>query len=223
MKRVFLVATLALSLLIFSTSRQSSARSQQYAEGKFSFTTEDDVTRYVEFSAAGDGSGKGAGRMTYNDTSLIPDDDGDDAPPPQRGETPTEFYMTAEFDAMTVEKNRAIMSGVVTESSHKTYVGRWVQLVAEDNAENRELTDRLSWTFCRPAATGWVPSDYEVKGDRGAYLSWWATDYERKDDVGAPSRPAADSEPTKGCPLYTLSAYDYLSPDKWEGDIVVRP
>ena len=222
MKRVFCAAMLALSLLIFSTSRQSSAQSQQSAEGKFSFTTEDGVTRYVEFSAVGDGEGKGTGSMTYNDTSLIRDDDSDDAPPPPRGETPTEFYVTAEFDAVTVEKNRAIMSGVVRESSHKSYVGKWVQLVVEDNAENRELSDRLMWVFCRPEPGGWVPSDYDQPGDRGAYLSWWATDYERKDDVGIPSKSVIPGQATS-CPRYTLSAYDYISPYKWEGDIIVRP
>lgn len=223
MKRVFCVTMLALSLLIFSTSRQSSAQSQQIAEGRISFTTEDDVTRFVEFSAVSYGEGKGSGRMTYNDTSEIPDEDRDDAPPPRRGEVPTEFYMTADFDAVTVEKNRAIMSGVVRESSHKTYVGKWVQLVVEDNAENREVSsDRLTWVLCRPEATGWVPSDSEWKDDRGAYLSWWATDAERKDDVGIPSKNLIPGSATS-CPRYTLSAYDYLAPYKWEGDIVVRP
>ena len=222
MKRVFFVTMLALSLLLFSTSRQSGAQTQQTAEGRFSFTTEDGVTRYVEFSAAGNGEGKGTGGMTFNDTSRIPDDDGDGDPPPRPPESPTEFYVKAEFDGLTVEKNRAIMSGVVRESSHKSYVGRWVQLVVEDNAENRELSDRLSWTFCRPEPGGWVPSDYDQPGDRGAYLSWWATDYERKGDVGIPSRNVIPGQATS-CPRYTLSAYDFLNPYKWEGDIVVRP
>lgn len=223
MKRVFCVTTLALSLLIVSTSRQSSAQSEQAAEGRFSFTTQDGVTRYVEFSAAGDGKGSASGGMTFNDTSKIPDDDNDDGdPPPKPGEAPSEFYIKAEFDAMTVEKNQAVMSGVVRESSHKSYIGRWVQLVVEDNAENSRLPDRLSWGFCRPEPGGWVPSDYDQPGDQGAYLSWWATDYERKDDVGIPSRSAIPGE-TKGCRVYALAAYDYLNPEKWEGDIIVRP
>jgi hypothetical protein len=222
MKRVFCAATLALSLLSAFAPRLSAARMQeQSAEGRFSFTTEDGVTRYVEFTAAGDGSGKGAGLMTFNDTSSVPDDDDGD-PPSLPPDSPTEFYVKAEFDGLTVEKNRAIMSGVVIESSHKSYIGRWVQLVVEDNAENRELSDRLSWTFCRPEPGGWVPSDYEQPDDRGAYMRWWATDYERKDDVGIPSKNLIPGQSTS-CPRYALSAYDYLSPYKWEGDIVVRP
>ena len=223
MKRVLCAAMLALSLLSFSALRPSAAHTQeQAAEGRFWFTTNDGVTRYVEFSAAGDGKGGASGGMTFNDTSKIPDDDNDGDPPPHPPDAPSEFYVKADFDTMTVEKNRAVMGGVVIDSSHRSYIGRWVQLVVEDNADNPRLPDRLSWGFCRPEPGGWVPSDYDQPGDTGAYLSWWATDAERKDDVGIPSRPAAGSEPTKGCRLYTLAAYDYVVAEKWEGDIVVR-
>ena len=224
MKRVLCAAMLALSLLSFSALRPSAAQTEgQSAEGRFAFTTDDGVSRYVEFTAAGDGKGSATGSMTFNDTSKIPDDDNDGDPPPRPPEAPSEFYIKAEFDTMTVEKNRAVIGGLVRESSHKSYIGRWVQLVVEDNAENPRLPDRLSWGFCRPEPGGWVPSDNDQPGDRGAYLSWWATDAERKDDVGIPSRPAANSEPARGCRLYTLAAYDYINAEKWEGDIVVRP
>lgn len=228
MKRVFCVTILALSLLIVSAPRQSSAQTQQVAEGRFSFMTGDGVARFVEFSATGDGKGNANGRMTLNDTSQIPDDDTDGDPPPKPREGPTEFFITAEFDAMTVENNRAVISGVVRESSHQTYLGRYVQLVVEDNANTRLPSDRLSWGFCRPLPGGWVPSDNEVKDDRGAFLSWWATDAERKDDVGVPSRPAAGTETKGGCQIYSLASYftredTYVTPEKWEGDIVVRP
>lgn len=222
MKRVFCAAILALLMLIASAPRLSAARAQeQSAEGRFWFTTEDGVTRYFEFSAVG-GNGKGSGGMTFNDTSSVPDDDGDGDPPPRPPDSPAEFYAKVEFDALTVEKNRALMSGTVVDSSHRTYVGRWVQLVVEDNADNPRLTDRLTWTFCRPQPGGWVPSDYDQPGDNGAYLSWWATDYERKDDVGIPSQSVMPGTAT-ACRVYTLSAYDYVIPYKWEGDIVVRP
>lgn len=221
MKRAFCVAIVALSLLIFSPSRQSSAQTQQSAEGRYWFTTDDGVTRFFEFTATGDGSGKGAGRLTVNDTSKVPDDDSDGDPPPRPPASPSEFYVTAEFDGLTVEKNRAVMSGVVRESSHKSYVGRWVQLVVEDNIENPRLPDRLTWRFCRPEQGGWVPSDYERKDDDGAYMKWWATDYERKDDVGIPSKNLIPGE-TRGCTPYPLSAFEYVDPAKWEGDIVVR-
>ena len=222
MKRVFYAALLAVSLLCLPSPPHSNAQTQQYAEGRFWFTTEDGQTRFVEFNAAG-GDGKGTGAMTFNDTSRIPDDDNDGDPPPRPPASPSEFYVRADFNGLTVEKNRAIMSGVVIDSSHKSYVGRYVQLVVEDNAENPRLSsDRLTWAFCRPQPGGWVPSDYERKYDNGAYLSWWATDAERKDDVGIPSKNLIPGE-TRACPAYTLSAYDYVNPRSWEGDIVVRP
>lgn len=226
MKRVFCAAILALSILSYSAPTLSTAQTQsQLAEGRLAFTTSDGISRFVEFSAAGDGKGSATGAMTFNDTSRIPDDDNDGDPPPRPAPGPTEFYIKAEFDTMTVEKNRAVMGGLVRESSHKSYVGRWVQLVVEDNAENPRLPDHVSWSFCRQEQTGWVPSDNEVKDDRGAYLSWWATDAERKDDVGIPSRPAAGTETPRGCRLFTLASYDfdYINSYKWEGDIVVRP
>jgi hypothetical protein len=222
MKRVLCAAVLALSLLSFSSPPQSDAQEGQSAEGRFWFTTEDRVTRYFEFSAIGDGEGGGKGVMTFNDTSKVPDDDSGGDPPPRPPDSPSEFYAKAEFDGLIVEKNRAIMSGVVVESSHKSYVGRWIQLVVEDNAENIRLPDRLTWRFCRPEPGGWVPSDYERPGDNGAYLSWWATDFERRDDVGIPSQNLIPGS-TKGCRSYALSAYDFVNPYKWEGDIVVRP
>lgn len=222
MKRVLCATMLILSLLCLSAPRPSTAQDKGgYAEGRFWFTTEDGVTRYVEFNAASNGD-TATGGMTFNDTSKVPDDDNDGDPPPKPPASPSEFYVKAEFDGLTVEKNRAIMSGVVRDSSHRSYVGRWVQLVVEDNAENPRLPDRLTWAFCRPEPGGWVPSDYERPGDNGAYLSWWATDYERKDDVGIPSKNLIPGQ-TKGCRLYTLSAFDYVNPYKWEGDIVVRP
>ena len=226
MKRVLSAAILALSILSYSAPILSTAQTQgQLAEGRFSFTTGDGVTRYVEFSAVGNGEGGASGGMTLNDTSRIPDDDNDGDPPPRPEPGPSEFFIKAAFETMTVEKNRAVMVGLVRESSHKSYVGRWVQLVVEDNVENPRLSDRLSWSLCRQAQGGWVPSDHDQPGDKGAYLSWWATDAERKDDVGIPSRPAADQPPLNPCRPYTLAAYDfdYLNAFKWEGDIVVRP
>ncbi|HEY9283377.1 MAG TPA: hypothetical protein VIP46_07980 [Pyrinomonadaceae bacterium] len=236
MKRVLSAAILALSILSYSAPTLSTAQTQgQLAEGRFSFSTADGVTRFVEFSAAGNGEGGASGGMTFNDTSRIPDDDNDGDPPPRPAPGPTEFYIKAAFDTMTVVDNRelkggvvAVMGGVVRESSHKSYVGRWVQLVVEDNADSR-LPDRLSWGLCRVEPGGWVPSDYDREFtdkeiDKGASMSWWATDAERKDDVGIPSRSVIPGQ-SKGCNLFPARAYDfdYINAAKWEGDIVVRP
>lgn len=222
MKRMICAATLALSLLSLPAPPSATAQtSAQAADGSFRMMDRDGLTRYIEFSALKDERGITTGGMTFHDPSRIPDDDNDGDPPPKPGDAPTEFYMRVEFDGMTAEKNRAVMGGTIVDSSHRTYIGRWVQLVVEDNVENPRLPDQLVWQVCKPAPGGWVPSDAERKDDDGAYLRWWATDAERKDDVGIPSKNLIPGE-TKGCYVHPLGAYSFFDLYKWEGDIVVR-
>lgn len=222
MKRMTFACALALSALGLAASHAATAQTAgASAGGTFRFMDEDGLTRFIEFSATTDREGNTTGGMAYHDPSRIPDDDNDGDPPPKPGDMPSEFYIKADFNGMTVEKNRAMMNGVIVDSSHRTYVGRWVQLVVEDNAENRELPDQLSWQICKPEPGGWIPSDFEVKGDNGAYLSWWATDAERKDDVGIPSKDLIPGS-LKSCQIHPLSAYSFHTLYKWEGDIVVR-
>ena len=49
--------------------------------------------------------------------------------------------MTASLDSLTIENNRAVMGGTVTDSSNRSYIGRWVQLVVEDNGDGKEMTE----------------------------------------------------------------------------------
>ena len=156
--------------------------------------------------------------MAFADEAKIPD--GDDVEDPRQGD-PMPIYVKADLDAPTVEKNRALMSGVVLDSSHKSYIGTLVNLVVEDNAENPRVPDTLTWTFCKPRDRGWVPTDSEVKGDDGANLRWWATDAERKDDVGIPSQDLLSS--AGDCPVFPVWSYSTADILKWDGDIIVKP
>ncbi|HEV2837589.1 MAG TPA: hypothetical protein VGW58_19860, partial [Pyrinomonadaceae bacterium] len=133
---------------------------------------------------------------------------------------PVPFFMKAELTAMTIEKNRAVISGVVRDSSYRSYIDKWVQLVIEDN-DGREVADRFVWSFCQPEVGGWIPSDAEVPGDRGAFMSWWATDAERKDDVGIPS-PNLIPGNLKGCAERPLASYEFASILKGDGVIQIR-
>lgn len=216
------VALLVMSFLLGLTiPRLTHAQTEgPHARGSYRFLLEDDLTKHVEFDARTDAKGTTAGLMTFIDQAKIPDVD--DVEDPRAGDAPPELYIKAKLDGLKVEKNRALMSGTVLESSHKTYIGRWVQLVVEDNGIDPKVPDRLTWAFCRPRAGGWVPADAERRDDDGAYLRWWATDAERDDDVGIPSVNLLGDE-EKSCPAYPLSFYTFVNVRKGEGDIIVQP
>jgi hypothetical protein len=208
MKNVCLASIWLLGLAI------SQSASAQSASGTYRFMLEDEVVRYLDFNAE-----RETGQMTFLDPQPVPDVD--DPENPEQGEAPKELYIKAELDTLTVEKNQALMSGTIVDSSHRTYIGKWVQLVVEDNGTNPEVPDRLTWSFCPPRPGGWVPSDAELKYDDGAYLRWWATDAERKDDVGIPSVDLLARD--EGCQVHPLWLYPFAEVLKPEGDIVVKP
>jgi hypothetical protein len=221
MKRI-LCALLLLALTCFAVSRSSVAQTTgSSASGTYRFIFESSFVKYVEFDARTDERGLTSGVMTFTDEAKISDRDVED--PNDRGSgDPIPFYMKADLDTLAVEKNRALMSGMVVDSSHQRYIGKWVQLVVEDGGVNGETPDRLTWRFCQPERGGWVPSDAEVPGDNGAWLSWWATDAERKDDVGIAS-PNLIPDEKRRCEVFPFEAYPYVETKRWEGDIVVRP
>ena len=217
------ILILALSLLSFATPPTATAQTEgPAASGAYRFILGDRVVKTLEFDALGDREGNGRGWMTFIDQVTIPNQDVDGTGDSGDRDVPPDFYVKADFNGMTVEKNVALMNGTIIDSSHRSYIGKWVQLVVQDNGEGLERPDTLVWRFCQPEPGGWVPEDSEVPGDRGAYMSWWATDAERKDDVGIPSPSLIPGE-LKRCVNYTLSSYDYVNILKWDGDIRVTP
>ena len=221
MKNVGLGSALTLVLMSFATPPATLAQTPgQAARGIFRFLLEDDLLKSVDFDVRTDERGFASGTLTLTDEASIPDFD--DPENPREGDPPRGFAIKAQIDSLTIEKNRALMNGFVLDSTHTNYIGRWVQLVVEDNRDNPELPDRLTWSFCKPGERGWIPSDAELDRDDGAFLRWWATDAERKDDVGIPSPNLIPGE-DRGCPVHSLAAYLFADVLKWEGDIVVQP
>lgn len=202
---------LCLALALFLTTLPAAAQS---ATGTYRFVLEDRATQYLDFKAVTDSRGVTTGDMGYIYSAPVSDvADPDD---PRQGEPPPEVVVKATFDSLTIEKNRALMRGTVVDSSHRTYIGKWVQLVVEDY-ENR---DQLTWSFC-PQRPGWIPQTEDGKDDRDAWLSWWATDAERQDDPGIPSRNLLAKD--EGCEVHSLWVYPFAEPLEAEGDIIVRP
>lgn len=222
MKNVICALILALFLFCFSTTQLTTAKPfAQSANGSYKFVLVDDLVKYVEFDAKTDDKGTTTGYLTLTDEATVPYQDVDGTGDRSLDE-PVPFYMKADLDSLTIEKNRAIMGGTIRDSSYKSYIGKWVQLVVEDNGDGREVPDKLTWCFCQPEQGGWIPSDSEVPGDRGAWMSWWATDAERKDDVGIPS-PNLIPGNLKGCRIFSLAAYPYVEIRDGSGAIQVLP
>jgi hypothetical protein len=210
-------ALLALVPLSFAAPQQAAAESAAF--GTYRFLLEDDALKTLEFEARNDGRGTTTGRMLLVDPSRIPDTD--DPEDPRAGDAPAEIWVDVALHDLKAEKNRALMAGIIQDSSHRTYIGSWVQLVVEDSGDNLRIPDQVTWQICRRREGGWIPSDAEVKDDDGAFLRWWATDAELKDDVGIPSVDLLGRD--EGCAVHPLFLYTFADLRKAEGDIVVRP
>ena len=216
--------TLALGALVVSLATPSSTGARRVsgpsASGSYKVVLEDGFAKQVEFEATWDERGTTTGRMTFRDEAPIvePDIDG---PADSANEPSSEFYIAADLDSLTIDNNRALMGGTVRESSHKSYIGKWVQLVVEDNGEGTEVPDKLTWCFCRPEPGGWTPVDAEVRGDEGVWMHWWSTDAEREEDRGVQSANLIPGNRT-GCPTFALSTYKFPD-EKGAGQIQVLP
>jgi hypothetical protein len=194
------------------------AASGPSASGAYKFVLEDDLSKTVEFSASSDERGLTTGQMTLRDEAGLAEQDVDGAGG-EIEDSKSAFYMTASLDSLKIESNRAVMGGTITDSSNKTYIGKWVQLVVEDNADGK---DNLSWCFCKPETGGWIPADSEVKGDEGAWFKWWATDAELKDDAGVQSKNIIPGSKAS-CDTLPLAAYEFAEVKSGEGQIQVQP
>jgi len=188
------------------------------ASGTYRFVLDDGLSKSVEFTATTDERGVTTGQMTFRDEAPLIEQDVDGVGGHEEGSS--EFYMMAILDTLTIDRNRAVMSGTVADSNVQSYIGKWVQLVVEDNGAGSE--DKLTWCFCQPEEGGWVPADAELREDQGAWSQWWATDAEREDDKGVQSTNIIPGNKTS-CKVFPLSAYPFADVRNGEGQIQVQP
>lgn len=221
MKTVAFASILTLFLISLAAPWLTTAQTTgPFAGGTYRFVLEDNLTKSVAFNASSDERGVTTGHMTFTDEARIIELDVDGAGEPPHG-APPEFIMQADLDSLTIENNRAVMSGPIRDSSRAGYIGKWVQLVVEDN-DGREGPDKLSWRFCQPEADGWTPRDSEDPRDEGAWWHWWATDAEQRDDVGVQSRNIIPDR-SRRCEVLPLSSYTFDEVKSGEGQIQVHP
>lgn len=209
-------AIFALLLIGLATPWSSLARvSGPSASGIYRVVLEDGFKKQVEFNATSDGQ-SATGQMTLRDEAKATDQDPEDEE--RREDSSAEFSMIADLDSLTIENNRALLGGTVRESSHRSYIGKWVQLVVEDNGDE---PDKLSWRLCQPEPGGWTPVDAEDPKDEGAWWKWWATDAEQKEDRGVQSTNVIPGT-RRGCATYPLSSYEFPE-ERGEGQIQIQP
>lgn len=204
----------------FSGMSASAQPSGPSVNGTYRVVLEDDFAKSIEFSATSDERGATTGQMTFRDEAGSPVEDGEAGG--HQGNPPAEFYLTASLDSLMIDRNRAVMGGTITDSSNRSYIGRWVQLVVEDNGDGGKVPDKLSWCLCQPEEGGWVPADAEVREDNGAWWRWWATDAEQRDDVGVQSTNIIPGNKTS-CKVLPLSVYEFADVRSGEGQIQVQP
>ena len=207
-----LLVSLALPSVTFAANDGPSA------SGDLQFTLEEnEQARNLEFHARVQNNGRTVGEMTFVDPAVVPVSD-PDAP---GGTVNTGALITAKFDCLQITGNRAVMSGVISESNIAAALGLRVLLVVEDNGEgvNSPTGDKLTWGVYQNTTLNWIPTDAERDDDNGASLSWIARDAERDDDVGVPSNQSK----VIGCQSFPLSSYSFVDIKHGAGNIQVQP
>jgi len=187
------------------------------ASGSFQFSLDDGQLRNLEFNARVQNNGRTIGEMTFSDQAAVPVPDPDDT----TAINSPGAVMTAKLDCLQIEGNRAVMSGVISESSIANALGLRVLLVVEDNGEgvNIPTPDKLTWGVYQSSNTSWTPKDAERDDDNGASLKWIAKDAEREDDTGVPSNQSKEI----GCKSFPLSSYSFVDIKHGGGNVQVQP
>lgn len=218
MKRIVFGAVIALLAVSLALPALTLAGADgPSAAGNFQFTLEDGQTRFLEFNARQQNNGQTVGEMTFSDPNVVAVADPDATPGPANAGA----LVQAKFDCLKITGNRAVMSGVISQSNILSAVGLRILLVVEDNGEgiNAASTDKLTWGIYQPSGGAWTPKDAEREDDNGAGLSWLATDFERSDDVGVPSNQSK----VIGCQSFGLAAYSFVDVAHGGGNIQVQP
>src|SRR5256885_2726285 len=137
--RVFL-STLALALFLVVP-----AAFAQSVSGGFHVVT-DGGNRNIEFNAKLNPNGSTSGDLKFTGPLSVPDQDVDGDGTGHQSVTAATLSLRVDVDCLKVAGNRAVLAGLVKESSIGTYVGRRVLLTVEDGGEgNNAEPDRYTW------------------------------------------------------------------------------
>lgn len=186
--------------------------------GNFQLVSDQGVTRHIEFQATRSSDGRVAGEVVFRDEAPA---NVEKASGEATGESEQPFFFKAAIDCLVINEHKAIMSGSISESSSKSYIGRRILVVAQDNggASDPAKRDRVTWGIYRADRKEWAASDAERPDEQSNQLTWIATDSERLDDEGVSS----DKEKVIGCKTFPLSAFSFFTGNQIRGTAVVKP
>ena len=201
---------------VATETAQLSDLSGSSVDGSFRILSQQDVDRFIEFHARRSLDGNVSGETIFRADSVNP-------PSAANGESQESqpFFFKAAVDCLVINKQTAVISGAITDSSSRPYIGRRILVVAQDNggAEDQSKKDRFTWGIYRLDNHSWLPSDSERSPDDINPLSWIATDSERPDDEGVVS----NKEQVIGCQSFPLSSFSFINPSQGHGTVRVRP
>lgn len=220
MKRLVSAISLTLFFLNISLVNPKAANTDgPSASGTFQVSVDDGPTRNIEFTARVGADGTTTGAVTFQDTSPVSQTETNGNNDLNSSDRP--FSLRAEFDCLTIEGNKAVMSGTVTESSLERHIGSRLLLVAHDGntAANPSGRDRLTWGVYRTLKKDWFPTDSERLEDSETSIAWIAIDAERPEDVGMVTNKSDEI----GCRTFPFSSFSFIDAKHAHGDIQVRP
>jgi hypothetical protein len=241
MKSVLCLTVCVLSLLVLASTAQGA---EAEARGDFVFDVEG-AAGTVIFDSAIDPRGAVQGKMSFTATVDIGDPEGSGKA------VPTKIGFTAEFDCMLAHKNQAAMSGVITSSNVREYVGQQATMVVVDNgvdgdtftwgvyqpmdpAVHKQLLTVQDYEYC-PAVDPDSKDPPRCETDPGASLTWVASDYELcpyptkenpnppcEKDPGAYKAGLSTTPIVVDCESFPLASYSLNEIRRGGGDVVVK-
>ena len=222
MKSIALATALTLALLCLAAAPRAS-RAQTggpAAAGVYRFTLADDFEKYLDFDAEARAAGGASGQMYFSDEAPLTFYDLDETGDRSLPVTYQGFFVRVTFDGMTVEGNRAVIAGAVRDSNVPDFVGQRVLLTVEDNGDNTEVPDRVTWGLYKAPEGGWEVSDAELRDDPGAGTRWTTSDAERPEDPEVVYPRPYEPE---GPQTFHVSAFSFADTAHAAGDIRVSP
>jgi hypothetical protein len=186
------------------------------ANGTFQVSFEKGESRNIHFEAKVAQDGNVTGEIVLEDSasSLA-------SPKATANTEETEpsqpFFAKATCDCLVVQGVEAVLSGTITESSRKSYIGRRVVLAVQDgDSLTPPLRDKLTYGFYRTPANVLGASDLERPDEQGP-ATWVATDSERPDDTGV--IPQQSQQVT--CTSFPISAFNFIGANQGKGKVKI--